>query len=265
MYRNRGFTLLELLIVIAIIAVLVAIAIPVFSDQLARAKAATDMANVRSAEAAATVQFVTDNPDKDTTYYFDAGTGTVTKDASEIKNGYGQSTVAVTNATGVPNVDGKGQIVSVTVRTDGSYSASWVSTGGNAVLDSVVTAAAAAKAANKNISGDSLINAVGTLPSTTASQLCALIGVNSLYSAGGDTELYWRPNTATINGKTEIFLFANVDSTGHANWQGYAVYYNGSYYKSTNINKYSGSTDRAGVGSFSTFIETGTGPWQKVG
>ena len=51
--RKKGFTLMELLIVIAIIVVLVAIAIPVFSNQLEKAKEATDAANIRAAYAKA--------------------------------------------------------------------------------------------------------------------------------------------------------------------------------------------------------------------
>ena len=47
--NNRGFTLAELLIVVAIIAVLVAIAIPVFTSQLEKARESADLANVRSA------------------------------------------------------------------------------------------------------------------------------------------------------------------------------------------------------------------------
>ena len=49
--NNKGFTLAELLIVVAIIAVLVAIAIPVFTTQLEKAREATDAANIRSAYA----------------------------------------------------------------------------------------------------------------------------------------------------------------------------------------------------------------------
>lgn len=49
--NNKGFTLAELLIVVAIIAVLVAIAIPVFTSQLEKSREATDMANIRSAYA----------------------------------------------------------------------------------------------------------------------------------------------------------------------------------------------------------------------
>ena len=47
--NKKGFTLAELLIVVAIIAVLVAISIPVFTSQLETSREATDLANVRSA------------------------------------------------------------------------------------------------------------------------------------------------------------------------------------------------------------------------
>ncbi len=49
---RRGFTLAELLIVVAIIGVLASIAIPIFSKQLEKSREATDLANVRSAYAA---------------------------------------------------------------------------------------------------------------------------------------------------------------------------------------------------------------------
>lgn len=51
--EKGGFTLAELLIVVAIVAVLVAIAIPVFSAQMAKANAAVDEANIRSGYAQA--------------------------------------------------------------------------------------------------------------------------------------------------------------------------------------------------------------------
>lgn len=48
---DRGFTLAELLIVVAIIGVLVAIAIPIFTSQLERSREAVDLSDVRSAYA----------------------------------------------------------------------------------------------------------------------------------------------------------------------------------------------------------------------
>lgn len=48
---RKGFTLAELLIVVAIIAVLVAVAIPIFGSQLEKSREAADLANVRAAYA----------------------------------------------------------------------------------------------------------------------------------------------------------------------------------------------------------------------
>ena len=58
--ENKGFTLAELLIVVAIIAVLVAVAIPVFTTQLENSRQATDTANVRSAYAEVIAAYLTD-------------------------------------------------------------------------------------------------------------------------------------------------------------------------------------------------------------
>lgn len=68
---KKGFTLAELLIVIAIIAIMVAIAIPVFNGQLNKAKAGTDLANLRSAYAVAQIEMLTNKP----------ASGTADKDA----------------------------------------------------------------------------------------------------------------------------------------------------------------------------------------
>ena len=46
--NRKGFTLAELLIVVAIIAVLVAIAIPTFTSQLEKSREGTDAANIRN-------------------------------------------------------------------------------------------------------------------------------------------------------------------------------------------------------------------------
>lgn len=63
---KKGFTLAELLIVVAIIAVLVAIAVPLFVSGLQKAQKARDDANVRNIRAAGVVYILNTEKDKDT-------------------------------------------------------------------------------------------------------------------------------------------------------------------------------------------------------
>ena len=61
--NKNGFTLMEMLIVIAIIAVLIAVAIQVFASQLEKAREATDLANVRSAYAQVSTEALLGDPE----------------------------------------------------------------------------------------------------------------------------------------------------------------------------------------------------------
>ena len=76
--QNKGFTLAELLIVVAIIAVLVAISIPIFSNQLKRARFVANQANARSAKAAVMTTYL-DTNEQQALRVYDVKTGTVSK------------------------------------------------------------------------------------------------------------------------------------------------------------------------------------------
>ena len=75
--KTGGFTLIEMLIVVAIIAILVAVSIPMVSASLNDAKTATDDANERAAKTAALLAYMnTDTaPTTDVTYCYDADAG----------------------------------------------------------------------------------------------------------------------------------------------------------------------------------------------
>ncbi|MDD6283613.1 MAG: prepilin-type N-terminal cleavage/methylation domain-containing protein [Oribacterium sp.] len=78
--NKKGFTLAELLIVVAIIAVLVAISIPIFTSKLRKARVAVNRANARAGEAAAYAAYLED-PSFDIIAY-DIRSGKVAKSKS---------------------------------------------------------------------------------------------------------------------------------------------------------------------------------------
>ena len=144
MKNKNGFTLAELLIVVAIIGVLVAISIPVFTSQLEKAKQATDLANMRSAKAAALAEWMTDGMPDGYSRKYDAGRGTMT---DSTPGGYGKSskpanTFSTENVSGTPNDNGTAAYLTVNIDSDGavsfiwgasSYGAKWSSLGGTTI------------------------------------------------------------------------------------------------------------------------------------
>lgn len=97
--NKKGFTLAELLVVVAIVGILVAISIPVFTAQLSKARKATNQANMRAAKAAAVAQYLTDSADSASQidYDYDISTG----EASVV------TTRKATTETTIEDVDGK--------------------------------------------------------------------------------------------------------------------------------------------------------------
>lgn len=83
---NKGFTLMEMLIVIAIIAILIAIAIPTFTSALERSRQKTDLSNARSLKSLVIAQYMSGDLDIDadnTAFYLKNGGQAVTTTASE--------------------------------------------------------------------------------------------------------------------------------------------------------------------------------------
>ena len=82
--NKKGFTLAELLVVVAIVGILVAISVPVFTAQLGKARQATNLANMRAAVA----QYLTaDNKENVTsaTYVYDVDNGAIDPDDTTAK------------------------------------------------------------------------------------------------------------------------------------------------------------------------------------
>ena len=91
--NKKGFTLMEMLIVVAIIAVLVAIAIPTFNASLNKARIATDEANIRAGYASTLAYVLTDNFDVEqaadaTATFFLKADGNVVKAAAAPDDAY---------------------------------------------------------------------------------------------------------------------------------------------------------------------------------
>lgn len=137
--NKKGFTLAELLIVVAIIGVLVAVSIPIFTSQLEKAREATDVANMRAAKAEAVSIYLSGGAQKDViqgstatadvsegfTAYYDAVNGKLTNAAPSKPYGKGTSTDAKNTELGYTNGDYTNSVIKVTVATTGDVTLEW--------------------------------------------------------------------------------------------------------------------------------------------
>jgi len=111
--NKKGFTLMEMLIVVAIIAILIAIAIPTFTGSLNKAKLAADEANVRAAYSEAMSKYLLQD-------YTDDDTKTVVQETTNAMqtSATADDKITIGDKTNVTWSEGKKVTVTVKPGTD---------------------------------------------------------------------------------------------------------------------------------------------------
>lgn len=124
--KTGGFTLIEMLIVVAIIAILVAVSIPMVTNSLDKARKATDAANERAAKAAAVIEYMTNG--KAGTFYYNATAGALVEGDGSGATGYGQCSTH------------KGGVIKVTIDNTGEITKfEWTEGGTDLDSDDLMT------------------------------------------------------------------------------------------------------------------------------
>ena len=122
--NKKGFTLAELLVVVAILAILVAVSVPVFTSRIEDARKSTDLANLRAAKAAAVTDYLSAKDTARIEGYYDANSGTIVPTTSK-PAGYGKSKDAFENSMGDPTPDNVAGVIKVVVEANGNVTLSW--------------------------------------------------------------------------------------------------------------------------------------------
>ena len=126
--KEGGFTLIEMLIVVAIVAILVAISIPIVNNSLEKARDATDDANFRSAAALANIKVLTEDlPSSDATYYYKVTNTQGDLATAKTEAGVYVSKCKEASGSHTETGTGKDMVIEVKIKTNGEIEIKWVS------------------------------------------------------------------------------------------------------------------------------------------
>lgn len=135
--KNGGFTLVEMLIVVAIIAILVAVSMPLVGTALESARGAADSANERAAKMAIVSGYlgndsgiITDSVTVGTKYWYDAVDGKLvdsTSAGATKPDGYGSTTKKHDSCQCTPadTTKHEDKVIHVTIDANGSVTLGW--------------------------------------------------------------------------------------------------------------------------------------------
>jgi prepilin-type N-terminal cleavage/methylation domain-containing protein len=241
--NRNGFTLIELVVVIAILGILAGIAIPRFMDSQASAKGAKIVADLRTIDSAATIYYAQkgqyptaitgNNPDTADGFvgkYLaawpvpDTGTFIVSllKGGSKTYTGITADCYTLT-ADGRANYNGH-PVEWYLKGSDSDSLTLFASTREKAI--------AQVKAAKERIADGSTMNKAMTLIAGADNLKVESSLLTSVFGASAaNTNLRWYANT--LDDKGNVYYFANNPNSGdHGQWFGSLLVYNGKLYKS---------------------------------
>jgi len=208
--KHEGFTLGELLVVVAIIGILVAVSIPIFSGQLEKAKLATCQANRRALLAEVRVKAIDSEMDQETAF-----TQIYSEDQSKYpcpKGGTfswedGQIRCSVHDGTNDAEMEAGGQKIKITAAITPEYQAGdtvQLHTGMICKVGEqyyVMTA----DFTNKKVTGSYI-----TWFQQNVGTSSALINQSTIYSKSSPKGTYLSPGSLYSDGKTVFVIDANT-------------------------------------------------------